>query len=177
MRRVSSMFWNTSEVREKRVLSALCGNTFFIAANLHIYGWVTSGQSAHLKFAVPINQILDEEGDELLDIGGNDKYFGLLSRYGTRMKIVSGPASDFGTSGFLPQSRAVPLPADPSARLVMPYLSEVACLSAGSLWLGGNTSDTAEKVDELVCVGAFDGKVQGSKSLVHKASMCCVILP
>ena len=41
-------------------------------------------------------------------------------------------------------------------KLLMPYLSETAVCASGKLWLGDGE---IERIDEIICVGCFDGKV------------------
>lgn len=154
--RVSSYFWSSSQPREKVAQSTLSGEIFFIAINDQIYGWTVNGSSGNLKCTIPVASILDEEGDEIISLCGNDKYFGIVSKYGERMKILTYLATDFGANDVTPTAKPVGLPFDENAVLVMPYLSETAIVSSGRLWLG---DEEMERLDEIICFGSFDGRV------------------
>jgi len=155
--RVSSIFWSSAVPREKVALSTLSGEIFFVAINGQIYGWSVNGSTGTLKCVIPISSVLDDETDEIISLSGNDKYLGIVSKYGEKMKILTFLATDFGSSDVNPSGKAVNLNYDENAVLVMPYLSEVAVVSAGRIWLGCDAE--MERLDEVVCFGAFDGRV------------------
>ena len=103
-----------------------------------MFGWAISGTAAFLKFTVPVSKFVDNENDEFIAISGNDKYVGLIFKFGQNVKLTTGLTSEFGTEAFLANTKTVSLTAAESSQIIMPYLSETAILSEGKLWLGND---------------------------------------
>ena len=130
------MFWGSSQPREKTAKSTLSGDIFFIVINDHIFGWAISGTTAFLKFTEPVSKYIDNENDEFLAISGNEKYVGLIFKYGQNVRLLTGLTVDFGAESFITNTKIINLPPAENSQIIMPYLSETAVLSEGKLWLG-----------------------------------------
>ncbi|CAG5108292.1 Oidioi.mRNA.OKI2018_I69.chr1.g3726.t1.cds [Oikopleura dioica] len=169
--RTISSLWASSETFEHPPLSTMVDELVLIFQKDEIQLWDVLGDQAQLRTSMEKEHVIDDDSDSLLSIYGNSKYIGFLSSFGEKMKLKIISLSEMLNESYEFDSKIISLPQNHQASVILPYMTESAVVSASRLWLGEDCD--VEKLDEILSVGAFDGKVVvlTKRGLVMKNTM------